>query len=446
MLHLYHINKILEWKIPNDTDFHDYSMTLSARFHHFYQLVTSQFGPYGLLILGLFVFFLVLIAIIYIKSVADTFRAGKEEETSPETPPDGLFYTIDTIDTSTANDNLPVEKPMPEKSGQSEISEKKEKKNNREAAISEMEKEISKNILAASSVAKQKIDPEKQKSKMKRLMRVQARKEGKILTKLLQKFEPAASMISLIINMIARNVTDKKIAQSLFLHYKDTYDEEDLLHTIKSVRDVVGLYNSGKFDYLPEKNNLPPVFDAVFSWANDDYSKVLLFLQSLLNLYIKQADDEDGIIKDMTYALAANCSCIIGNVARFKDMELAHNSFELATELAPKNVIAWNRLGDVYMSEKTPEKAMIAYQNVLDIADKILYESEIAHAYKQICTYYQSKGTFPLVEEYTKNYHDFYESYGILTPLTEKENLAYDTILKNSNRNLQQAIKTLLNE
>ena len=31
----------------------------------------------------------------------------------------------------------------------------------------------------------------------------------------------------------------------------------------------------------------------------DDYSKVLLFLQSLLNLYIKQADEEDGIIKDM---------------------------------------------------------------------------------------------------------------------------------------------------
>lgn len=440
MLRLYSINNILEWKIPNGTDFHNSIAMLSAKYHNFHDLINSQFGSYGLYILALFVFFLFLIIVIYIKSVADTFKAAEKEEENSETPPDGLFYTVDTIDTSaanTANDNQPFEKASTPKGTY-----------NRNIALAEMEQEISKDILAASSENRPVAEDPNQKAKMKNRMKFHAQKENAKIQEIGDSFTLSPrndpGIISLIINLLSRNVTDRKIAQALFAHYHDLYDEEDLMQTAKSVRDVIGLCNAGKFDYLPQRQHLPPISEMLFSWAEGDYSSLLLLLQSLLNSYVKQADEENGIIKDMTYALAANCSCIMGNIARLNNNELAHNSFELATELAPKNVIAWSRLGDTYMLENAPEKAMIAYQNVLDIADKIIYEAQVAHAYKKIAMYYQARGSFPLIDEYLKNYNAFCESYGLLTPLTEKENIAYETILQNSSRNLQKSIHGLL--
>ena len=60
----------------------------AAKLEKLHSIVIYEFGPNGVYIMGAFAGFIVLILLIYIKSVIDTFRiaAGESAET-------GLFYT-----------------------------------------------------------------------------------------------------------------------------------------------------------------------------------------------------------------------------------------------------------------------------------------------------------------------------------------------------------------
>jgi tetratricopeptide (TPR) repeat protein len=135
----------------------------------------------------------------------------------------------------------------------------------------------------------------------------------------------------------------------------------------------------------------------------------------------------------------------MGDISKLKDIDLAHNSFELATELSPKNVIAWSRLGDIYMLEGALEKAMISYQNVIDIADTYLYAAELAHAKQQLALYYQKQEVFTKANQLQNESKKYYEDTGIYSDLTEKEILAYNAIYDGCSQNLRQYIYNLLN-
>ena len=249
----------------------------------------------------------------------------------------------------------------------------------------------------------------------------------------------------MIINLLGRGVSIQKINQSLYYHYQKVYDVQDIIHTVQSVCNFIGLCNAGKLDYLPQRQMLPENDAAIYAWANGDNSLALILLQSFLNQLMEQSQEETGIIKDLTYALAANCSCIMGDIAKLKDLDLAHNSFELATELSPKNVVAWSRLGDIYMLEGSAEKAMIAYQNVMDIADTDLYAGELAHVKQQLSAYYKKQEVHNKAELLQKESSSYYDSTGIYHDLTEKEIIAYNTVYGSCSQNLRQCIYNLLN-
>ena len=133
-----------------------------------------------------------------------------------------------------------------------------------------------------------------------------------------------------------------------------------------------------------------------------------------------------------------------GDIARLNDNDLAHNSFELATELSPKNVKAWNRLGDMYMLENSPQKAMIAFQNVLDIGERAMYAPQIADAQQYLSSYYRKLGLDKIADDLYDESERFYEIFGIRTPLSVGEKLAYQTILSTGNENLPSAVKSLM--
>lgn len=438
----------MEWKIPNQDDFNNVVAFVYSKYERMHSVVTEQFGPHGWIVMLLFAFFIVLIIAIYIKSIIDTFRAGNEEIADENAQPDGLFYTLEEEPGDmVANDN-----------GDDEYSEEAPKQ--LRSTAEELDMELSLNLLKASQEDIDETERNKISSDIRKRIKVRSDIENtriRELNEFIKKQKEDAdfkvnldrkkteNIINIIINLLGRGVSIQKINQSLYYNYQNVYEVHDIIHTVQSVCNFIGLCNAGKLDYLPQRQMLPENDAALYAWANGDYSLALILLQSFLNQLMEQSQEETGIIKDLTYALASNCSCIIGDIAKLKDLDLAHNSFELATELSPKNVVAWSRLGDIYMSEGATEKAMIAYQNVMDIADTCLYAGELAHVKERLAAYYQKQEVLTKAEQLHKESAKYYDETGIFQDLTDKEVIVYDTVCKSCGKNLQQYIYSLLN-
>ena len=463
---MYRINHILEWKIPNQDDYNNVVNLVYAKYNHLHSLITEQFGPNGWTVLCLFAFFLLLILAIYIKSIMDTFKHdSKESATEEDLQQDGLFYTVEDAHVNMiANDNSgeefeEFETENPEEETAEEENKDKQQKVLRSTA-DELEKELSLSLLQASQENIGEEEQQKISSDIRKRIKIRTSLDNDRVRELnaYLKNKPATddrntktsvpvndNPISLIINLLGRGVSVAKINQSLYFHYKDIYDIHDIIHTVQSVCNFIGLCNAGKFDYLPQRQLLPENDAALYAWAEGDCSLALILLQSFLNQLMEESKEENGIIKDMTYALASNCACIMGDIAKLKDLDLAHNSFELATELSSQNVTAWSRLGDIYMVDGAEHKAMIAYQNVVDIADAHLYAGEVAHAKQQLAAYYQKQEIFNKAEQLQQESKQYFDDSGIYCDLTEKEILAYQAVAEASGQNLRKYIYSLLN-
>ena len=455
-----YFQQILSWQPPAEADLHDYISSLYAKYEKFQNLTSQNFGSNGLIILLMFFLFLLLIIIIYIKSTLETFRSGQAEIEQPDLETNGLFYTLETPKITLANDNEPFAQTPPDASDPRQntmpnISTAENTFNTSTKKDSELQKEreLSADLIRASQKTADYLNLEHEYEALKQKMQHHAQAEHYRISAVTAtdtaQEKPTAEtnlkgLIAIIINMLGRSVSEHKIAQAVFNHYKSLLSASDVLQIIHTVRDFIGLCNAGKFDFLPHRETLPPVPEAVLKLAQGDSAPCLFLLQGLLNDLMNQAENQDGIVRDLTYAMAANCACLIGNIARLNDIELAHDSFELATELSPKNVTAWLRLGDLFMAEKAQEKAMIAYQNVIEIGDRIMYAEQIAAAQKHLAEYFLKQGLENKAEQFKRESERFYASCGIEAPLTVSENLVYNTFSENSAAYLPSAIKTLL--
>ena len=230
MLDFYKAKHIVELKIPNQDDYNEVSGLLYSKFVHLHNMVMEQFGPNGWYIIGLFALLLVIIAVIYIKSIIDTFRAGDEELSGENPEPDGLFYTIEENPIKAiANDN------------DDEIMEEDEtpgyQKSLRSSA-EELDKELSLNLLRASQNGGDEKEQEKLSSNIKKRMKIHSDVENSRLKELklylknkpqdndatAKQAEPEKeNLIGIIVNLLGRGVNVPKINQSLYYHYKNTY-------------------------------------------------------------------------------------------------------------------------------------------------------------------------------------------------------------------------------
>ena len=93
----------------------------------------------------------------------------------------------------------------------------------------------------------------------------------------------------------------------------------------------------------------------------------------------------------------------------------------MASELSPQSVNAWSRIGDAFTRRNSTEKALFAYQNVLDIGDKALYASQIANAQLHLADYYQRMDIPTKADDYREQSRKYYQAYGIVNPLTSQE-------------------------
>ena len=167
-------------------------------------------------------------------------------------------------------------------------------------------------------------------------------------------------------------------------------------------------------------------------------------MENLIKQQIDKADTQNGLVKELTYAQAASYACIFGTIAGTNNSELAQNSFELALELAPQNTNAWSRCGDIYWQQGNFDKAVYAYQTVVENGDNVLYAPQIANAQHKLALYYADNGKNNTAMDLEQNSINYYQNSGITTSLSEQENQTLQYIEQTGSENLQPAILKLL--
>lgn len=448
--------------LSGSAQLNDFLAMLLAKFDKFHSIVIQEFGPNGIYIMATFAVFLVLIALIYIKSVIDTFRIADGESSAA-----GLFYTAENANSGgTANTladeaeefledarprlTINTNNEIPQNSQPHTYSEK------RNAALEEKEQEISRDLVLSSATTDDILrlkDHLKYQAKQNQDIRLDWDKNVDNIqeeldnTTSLNYQRPQESMkelIGLIINMLSREVTPQKIAQAVYYRNQGEKNTEEILQTISAVRDFVTLCNTGKFNSIPARSELPSNNEALYNWAQGDNSLCLLLLENLIKQQIDTAETKSGLPQDLIYAQAASYSCLFGTIAMENNLELAQNSFELALELAPQSINAWSRCGDVYWQQKDYKNAVYAYQNVADNGDKILYAPQIANARHKLAEYNIDSGNTDTAAKLEKDSQSYYDEIGITKSLSDKENESLNFIAENQQINLESSIIKLL--
>lgn len=452
----------------------------AAKFDKFQASVMQEFGPNGFYILIAFACFIALIAFIYIKSVLQTFRV-----TGGGSYDAGLFYQAVSgsgsgspdPDTDEPEDVLEDNRPrltVPDaameslqNTSSSSVSDADVHENmksaatksfsaKRRAALLEKDQELSRDLVMSSVTTddilrlKEQLRQQADKNQEIRLdWQKNTNEEPDVLDKKTTLFfqqpkESLEELISLIINMLGRDVTPEKTAQAVYQRNQGKNSEEDIIQTITTVRDFIALCNTGKFDSLPQRSELPAEKDALYEWANGDNSSCLSLLENLIKQQIDKADTQNGILKEMSYAQAASYACMFGTIAAQNNPELAQNSFELALELAPQNINAWSRCGDIYWQQGDYEKAVYAYQTVTENGDEVLYAPQIANANHKLSEYYMQFGKKESADKLERNSRKYYDDFGITKDLTPRETENLNFIVQNHQMNLPVAIGKLL--
>ena len=448
--------------LSGSAQLNDFLAMLLAKFDKFHSIVIQEFGPNGIYIMATFAVFLVLIALIYIKSVIDTFRIADGESSAA-----GLFYTAENANSGgTANTladeaeefledarprlTINTNNEIPQNSQPHTYSEK------RNAALEEKEQEISRDLVLSSATTDDILrlkDHLKYQAKQNQDIRLDWDKNVDNIqeeldnTTSLNYQRPQESMkelIGLIINMLSREVTPQKIAQAVYYRNQGEKNTEEILQTISAVRDFVTLCNTGKFNSIPARSELPSNNEALYNWAQGDNSLCLLLLENLIKQQIDTAETKSGLPQDLIYAQAASYSCLFGTIAMENNLELAQNSFELALELAPQSINAWSRCGDVYWQQKDYKNAVYAYQNVADNGDKILYAPQIANARHKLAEYNIDSGNTDTAAKLEKDSQGYYDEIGITKALSDKEDENLNFIAENQQINLESSIIKLL--
>lgn len=448
--------------LSGSAQLNDFLAMLLAKFDKFHTIVIQEFGPNGIYIMATFAVFLVLIALIYIKSVIDTFRIADGESSAA-----GLFYTTENANSGgTANTladeaeefledarprlTINTNNEIPQNSQPHTYSEK------RNAALEEKEQEISRDLVLSSATTDDILrlkDHLKYQAKQNQDIRLDWDKNVDNIqeeldnTTSLNYQRPQESMkelIGLIINMLSREVTPQKIAQAVYYRNQGEKNTEEILQTISAVRDFVTLCNTGKFNSIPARSELPSNNEALYNWAQGDNSLCLLLLENLIKQQIDTAETKSGLPQDLIYAQAASYSCLFGTIAMENNLELAQNSFELALELAPQSINAWSRCGDVYWQQKDYKNAVYAYQNVADNGDKILYAPQIANARHKLAEYNIDSGNTDTAAKLEKDSQSYYDEIGITKALSDKEDESLNFIAENQQINLESSIIKLL--
>lgn len=256
-----------------------------------------------------------------------------------------------------------------------------------------------------------------------------------------------SELTGLIINMLGRGIDAGKIAQTVKSKAGPLASEEEIIQTIDAIKSFISVANNGKFSQLPDAELLPEPQEALLRLAYGKTDECLSLMEALINNMVDKASQSNMTQKrDIIFLEASNYACIFGSIASIeRDFELAGSAFELAIELSPKNANAWSRSGDACDATKTDSKAMLAYQNVLALADENLYPHQIANASKHLAAFYEAQGDDKKAKMLEKNAQRYYEMIGIDKELSIKEQEIIAIIEDKQSEQMPETVEKLLN-
>ena len=259
-----------------------------------------------------------------------------------------------------------------------------------------------------------------------------------------QSYKTLPELVGLIINMIARNVDDLKIAQTIMFRNQGKSSEDEILQTIAEIKNLLALTVNKKFDPLREKFQLPDNQTTLYHLIEGDTSYALASLEALMDTQIENASAlSNGEKKDLIFKETANMACTFGTIAALNDTRLAIGAFELAIELSPQNANAWNRVGDMYKKAGSNTQAIKAYQNVLSLADENINAAQVANAHKMLSQFYYEQGNNLQAAKLYNDSKLYYDSLGINRNLDRQE-LEIINIIEQK-QNIDETVQTLLN-
>lgn len=453
------------WKITEisksffleDWDIGSYFDMLKERFWNLRGIFLREYGSAGDWFFWGLLFFLGVIFCIYIKSLSDMLKKSDEvlneeiEQENEEYIQDAEEYE-DNEETQTEyendekNDDTGAEimvindydgdYSLPE-SQQTDVDEEEE-----------MEKRLSAEIVKTSKISDDYLN-------LKDVLYKQSKANSEGKTGSFDKTEQSKTpdtdnvwdldqLVGVIINMLAHQVSDKKIAQTVYFLNKGADDPEEIMQLVRSIKNFIGYCNTGKFAQLPKSLSLPDCYDAVYSLALGDNKSCMELMEALLNAQVGVAQRQKGLSKELSYALAADYACTMGTLANLNNYELAINSFELALDLAPKNVNALSRAADLYLQDNNSAKAAEIYQQVLNLADNVIYPEQKANANVKLAQYYRASGKMFKADEMEKEGRKFFDESGIRNPLSDAEKKTLQILLAEQDEKLGEYIKNLL--
>ena len=254
-----------------------------------------------------------------------------------------------------------------------------------------------------------------------------------------------SELLGLIIDMLGRNVDDLKIAQTIM--YRNMYNEteETVLQTIDAVKDFIALCLNGQFAILHKEKSLPKEDKALYNLALGDCSLSLALLEALMDSNISKATSmQAGNKRDKLFALTSNYAQTFGALAAVNDVHLATGAFELAIELYPQNINAWNRIGDMYKLAENNAQAIKAYQNVLTLADEDINTRQSANAEKMLSQFYYAQGDSLQAAKLYNRSKGYYDSIGINRRLDRQEVEIVEIIESHQGEDLNETINKIL--
>ncbi len=264
------------------------------------------------------------------------------------------------------------------------------------------------------------------------------------------KYTPAkkslASLTGLLINMMGRDIDEGKIAQVLKAKVGDLATEEDVIQLVDTVKNFIYLSINGKFDSLPEAEDLPTPDESLYQLSEGDPRSCMDLMQYLLDTCCERCFQVKGNAskRDLSFLEASNYACMLGTLSSLQDITMSTSAFETAIELSPKNVNAWSRAADMYMRANSESKAIWAYQQVLNMADEDMHSHQVANANKNLSQFYYDQGDNRKAANLYNSSNDYYTKVGINEELTSREQDIIEIIESKQDEDMPETINKLL--
>ncbi len=422
-----------------------------------------------ILMLLAFILFLFLIIVLYVKSIVSFLKSDQAVSSRKKT--NSVFEDLDEDVAQELTNELELEKEL-EKELERELEQSRAEK-----LYTEQQEQAAKQRQAleqAEQEEKERAEKEDEKNKKEKEQVAEEEKsrekfreknvidldwsKNKIAQDALEKIDTQTmnlqyhqsrktlpDLMGLIIDMIGRGVDDLKIAQTIMYRNQGTCSEDDVLQIIDATKEFIVLCLNDKFRNLSSERQLPREDAALFHLAKGDPSLALALIEALMDNAIDRGSTMAlGAKRDAIFAETSNNACTFGTLASLTDIHLATGAFELSIELLPHNVNAWSRVADSYAKADSNNKAMWAYQNVINLADEDVYPRQVANANKMLSQYYYEQGNSLQAAKLYNASKQYYDSIGINRRLDKKEVEIIEIIESRQSEDLETTIAKIL--